>query len=132
MRSCVDFPDQSDPSTMMSVPGRSSVEKNISLLALGRGVFWVFFLEIGINKGYYLINIYKNRSLVKRSRLFHLAICGKSVPDTFLCTRKVLCIVKIMFTIKDFSGCHEGYMGVFLESKICIICKNISYLYKKT
>jgi hypothetical protein len=28
MRSCVDFPDPSDHSTIMSVPGRSSVEKN--------------------------------------------------------------------------------------------------------
>jgi hypothetical protein len=32
MRSWVDLPDQSEPSTMMRVPGRSSVEKNISLL----------------------------------------------------------------------------------------------------
>jgi hypothetical protein len=30
MRSCVDFPEPSDHSTMMRVQGRSSVEKNIS------------------------------------------------------------------------------------------------------
>jgi hypothetical protein len=59
-------------------------------LALGRGVFWVFFLEIGIDKGYYLSNIFINRTLVKRSRLFCLAISEKDVPDTFLYTRKIL------------------------------------------
>jgi hypothetical protein len=32
IRSCVDFPDPSDPSTIMRVHGRSSVEKNISFL----------------------------------------------------------------------------------------------------
>jgi hypothetical protein len=107
MRSCVDFPDQSDPSTMMSVPGRSSVEKNISLLALGRGVFWVFFLEIGINKGYYHINICINRVPVKRSHIFYLAISLKSVPDTFLYTINSLYMIKITFSIKDFYGCWK-------------------------
>ncbi len=34
MRSCVDLPDQSDHSTIMSVPGRSSVEKNTSFFLL--------------------------------------------------------------------------------------------------
>ena len=32
MSNCVDLPDPSDHSTMMSVPGLSSVEKNISFL----------------------------------------------------------------------------------------------------
>lgn len=32
MRSCVDFPEPSDHSTIMSVPGLSSAEKNISFL----------------------------------------------------------------------------------------------------
>jgi hypothetical protein len=43
MRSCVDLPDPSDHSTMMRVPGRSSVEKNISFFAReGGGDFGVF------------------------------------------------------------------------------------------
>lgn len=40
MRSCVDFPDPSDHSTMIRVPGRSSAEKNISFFA---GVVINFF-----------------------------------------------------------------------------------------
>ncbi len=35
MRSCVDFHDPSDHSTIMSVPGLSSVEKKISFLEEG-------------------------------------------------------------------------------------------------
>jgi hypothetical protein len=34
MRSCVDLPDPSDHSTMISVPGRSLVEKNMSFFGV--------------------------------------------------------------------------------------------------
>lgn len=50
MRSCVDFPDPSDHSTMISVPGRSSAEKNTSFFAVGRGVFFGDFFTVGIYK----------------------------------------------------------------------------------
>lgn len=72
MRSCVDLPDPSEPSTMMRVPGRSSVEKNISFCAtflvstvhsdtVFTGVFG-FFEVLGVGIGeYYLSNICKNR-----------------------------------------------------------------------
>ena len=52
MRSCVDFPDPSDPSTIMRVPGLSSVEKNVSFLGpteLMSGVFFVGdFFEVAV------------------------------------------------------------------------------------
>ena len=50
MRSCVDLPDPSDHSTMMSVPGRSLVEKNISFFGVEDSNFVAetgFFLSDG-------------------------------------------------------------------------------------
>ncbi len=104
MRSWVDLPDQSDHSTMMRVPGRSSVEKNISFFAevsaffAGDAFFWVTIGEY--------INIYfqyrKNKTTVKRSRIFHLAISKKSVIDTFLYTKYMAYFsLKIVFKIEN-------------------------------
>jgi len=81
IRSCVDLPEPSEPSTIIRVPGRSSAEKNISFS--GREVFLFvhadmmlgevldFFEELDVDIGeYYLSNILNNPSRVKKNHIF--------------------------------------------------------------
>lgn len=118
MRSWVDFPDPSDPSTMMSVPGRSSVEKNISFFT-GFGDFvWGDFLSgVAIVDGWVFIQYREKLSLVKRTRTFPVAYYIKSVLDTFLCTeiyRIYLRDISIfyLFCIYSYGYIFLIYMGL--------------------
>jgi hypothetical protein len=95
MRSWVDFPDPSDHSTMIRVPGRSSAEKNISRVfssfAVGtsaiceRGDFLVGEF-IRVDKWRIPLDNKKNRYRVNETGVFWLVLSGKDCIDTYLYT----------------------------------------------
>ena len=80
MRSCVDLPDPSDHSTIIRVPGRPSVEKNISFLTReGVSFFIVSIFVFGcctivISCIRIWFNILYSSSVVKRITLFWLDV----------------------------------------------------------
>ena len=97
----MDFPEPSEPSTMMRVPGRSSVEKNISFWLDGSfmssfgavGVGVLVFGEVGVGIGEKFTEgiICKKPSVVNKIRVFLLALCVRYVVDTLFCTSVFLC-----------------------------------------
>lgn len=64
------MPEPSDHSTMMRVPGRSSVEKNISFFVSGKGSLGEAFLEDGIEINIVPYQYMKTRFGVKGTWVF--------------------------------------------------------------